>query len=66
MSDSSFEALLIDWLGIDSMQNTDDPAQFATLLDIIANVTMGELRPTNCFCTFTKMMTMQTHFCFAE
>jgi len=43
MSDTSFETLLLTWLGRDSMQNTDDPAQFATLLDIIANVTLSDV-----------------------
>jgi hypothetical protein len=42
-SDTSFETLLIGWLGVDSMQNTDDPAEFATLLDIIANVTLSDM-----------------------
>jgi hypothetical protein len=43
MSDTSFEKSLINWLGVDSMQNTDDPAEFATLLDIIANVTLSDI-----------------------
>lgn len=43
MSDTSFEIRLIDWLGVDSMQNTDDPAEFATLLDIIANVKLSDI-----------------------
>lgn len=43
MSDTSFETLLIDWLGRDSIQNTATPAEFATLLDIIANVKKSDV-----------------------
>lgn len=43
MSDTSFEILLVEWLGPDSMSNTDETDQFATLLTIIGDISLSAL-----------------------